>query len=94
MRKGVPLKYVNILRSLYAQSLGNVRVYNELSETFRTNSGVRQGCTASPFLFNFVIDVILEHALRGIEDLGVDIGGGHEITDLDYAYDIVILFEN
>ena len=27
IKKGVPLKYVNILRSLYAQSLGNVRVY-------------------------------------------------------------------
>ena len=94
LRKGVPLKYVNILRSLYAQSVGNVRAYNELSETFYTNSGVRQGCTASPFLFNFVIDVIMESALEGLDDVGIDIGEGRKLADLEYADDIVLLFQD
>ncbi|KAA3674994.1 uncharacterized protein DEA37_0001165 [Paragonimus westermani] len=91
LRKGVPEKYVNLLRSLYAHSASRVRVYGQLSRAFITSSGVRQGCPISPFLFNFVMDDILEGALRESSGLGVELLPGARLTDLEYADDIVLL---
>ena len=71
--KGVPTKFVNILRALYSHTTGRVRVYNELSGSFPTTSGVRQGCPLSPFLFNFVIDVIMECSLNECQGAGVEV---------------------
>ena len=69
-RKGMPQKFVNLLRSLYSHTSGRVRVYGELSGRFETTSGVRQGCPMSPFLFNFVMDKIMEYALQNLQDVG------------------------
>ena len=43
IQQGMPLKFVNIIRALYSQTTGRVRVYGELSKSFPTTSGVRQG---------------------------------------------------
>lgn len=91
--KGVPEKYVNILRALYAHTSGCVRVYGQLSNNFPTVSGVRQGCPLSPFLFNFVIDMIIDTTIQGLDNPGVDIMPGEKIVDLEYADDIVLLFD-
>ena len=72
-RKGVPLKYVNILRALYAHTTGKVRVYRQISQSFDTPSGVRQSCPISPFLFNFVMDEFMRTALAEHETVGVDL---------------------
>ena len=53
VQKGVPIKFVNIIQSMYSQTYGRVRAYGKLSKIFPTKSGVRQGCPLSPFLFNF-----------------------------------------
>ena len=71
--QGMPLKFVNIIRSLYLQTSGRVRVYGELSKSFPTTSGVRQGCPLSPFLFNLVMDVVMTRALQGLQNPGVHI---------------------
>ncbi|CAH8647362.1 unnamed protein product [Dicrocoelium dendriticum] len=93
-RKGVPTKYVNILRALYSNTRGRVRVYGALSDSFSTTSGVRQGCPISPFLFNFVVDSIMECSLAESHDVGVEVLPGERLVDLDYADDIVLLFDN
>ena len=92
-RQGMPRKFVKIIRSLYSQTQGRVRVYGELSKSFPTRSGVRQGCPLSPFLFNFVIDEIMKRALDGLQNPGVRIMTGENLVDLEYADDIVLLFE-
>ncbi|WP_353839211.1 reverse transcriptase domain-containing protein [Acinetobacter baumannii] len=56
-------------------------------------SGVRQGCPLSPFLFNFVIDEIMEECLKGTTESGVQVLPGDKLVDLDYADDIVLLFD-
>jgi hypothetical protein len=94
VRKGMPAKYVNIIRALYSHTSGQVRVYGELSTTFSTESGVRQGCPLSPFLFNFVIDAIMEECLQDATDRGVHVLPGSKLLDLDYADDIVLLFDS
>ncbi len=52
-------------------------------------SGVRQGCSLSPTLFNYIIDWILRQALQDYP--GVQVGANVHVSDLAYADDIVIL---
>ena len=93
LMKGVPEKFVNILRALYAHTSGCIRVYGQMSDDFPTVSGVRQGCPLSPFLFNFVIDMIIDTTLQGLDNPGIDIMPGEKLVDLEYADDIVLLFD-
>ena len=69
-------------------------MYGELSKSFLTRSGVRQGCPLSPFLFNFVIDEIMRQTLEGLQNPGVRVMAGEKLVDLEYADDIVLLFED
>ena len=92
--KGMPTKFRNILQALYLHTTGRVRVYNELSDSFTTTSGVRQGCPISPFLFNFIIDAIMDCTLSGLQNVGIEVSPGGRLVDLDYADDIVMLFDN
>ena len=91
---GMPGKYVNLFKALYSTTTGQVRAYGSLSPQFDISSGVRQGCPASPFLFNFVIDAILQNALNGSHLEGVELLPGSRITDLEYADDIALLCED
>ena len=61
-------------------------------KSFPTRSGVRQGCP--PFLFNFVIDEIMIRTLEGLPKPGVHVITGENLADLEYADDIVLLFED
>ena len=93
VQQGMPVKFVNIIRALYSQTSGRVKVYGELSKSFPTTSGVRQGCPLSPFVFNMVIDAVMIRALEGLHNPGVHFINGENIVDLEYADDIVLLFE-
>ncbi|TNN07625.1 Retrovirus-related Pol polyprotein from type-2 retrotransposable element R2DM, partial [Schistosoma japonicum] len=92
--KGVPKKYINLIQALYSKTTGRVRAYGELSSKFLTSSGVRQGCPPSPFLFNFVIDMLLDITMSSSDFLGVDLLPGAPLTDLEYADDIVLFGED
>ncbi|CAH8450567.1 unnamed protein product [Schistosoma margrebowiei] len=91
--KGVPKKYINPIQTLYSNTTGLVKAYGELSSELITSSGVRQGCPLSPFLFNFVVDVLLEMTLFLSKFPGVELLPGGSLVDLEYADDIV-LFED
>ena len=62
-------------------------------QSFPISSGVCQGCPLSPFLFNFVIDEIMMRALESLPKPGVHVITGEKLVDLEYADDIVPLFE-
>ena len=89
--KGVPPKFLQLVKALYVNTRGRVRAYGKLSSEFTTTSGVRQGCPLSPFLFNFVIDVILEMSIPTSDAEGVELLPGCPLIDLEYADDIVLL---
>ena len=93
-RQGMPRKFVEIIPPLYLQTQRRLRVYAELSKSFPTRSGVRQGCPLSPFLFNFVIDEIMRQTLKGLQNPGVHVRAGEKLVDLEYADDVVLLFED
>ena len=65
-----------------------------LSSSFPTSCAVRQGCPISPFLFNFVIDTLMEACMAALRNTGLCIAPNDRILDLDYADDIVLLFDS
>ena len=92
--KGVPPKFLQLVKALYANTRGRVRAYGKLSSEFATTSGVRQGCPLSPFLFNFVIDFLLEMSISTCDVEGVELLPGCPLVDLEYADDIALLGAN
>ena len=92
-QKDVPSKFVNLIKSLYSQSRGWVRVYDILSLEFTTKNGVHQSCPAYPFLHNFVMDALPETASTLSPHSGVELLPGGTVPDLEYADDVVLLSE-
>ncbi len=64
-------KMKNLLRSIYENVKVCVRSNNEMSESFSSNIGVRQGCILSPFLFSFFINefatLVEQNGTHGIQ---------------------------
>ena len=83
--KGVPKNYINLIKALYSSTTGRVRAYGELSSELITTSGVRQGCPLSPFLFNFVVDMLLEITLSSSKFKRVELLSEDSLVDLEYA---------
>ena len=51
-----------------------VRIEGELTKWFRVTMGVRQGCGLSLYLFNVMLEVVMNLALKDTE-IGVNING-------------------
>jgi len=79
----------NCIGSLHNQSMFSVLVGGIMSNPFKTNTGVRQGCPLSPFLFNLFLEQIMAQALDGFEVI-VSIGGS-KIYNLRFADDIHLI---
>ncbi|KER31298.1 hypothetical protein T265_02479 [Opisthorchis viverrini] len=75
-------KLLTLLKVLYANSRGRVEVYGKLSPEFTTSSGVRQGCPLSPFLFNFVIDTIMEDSIPASYACEIEVLPGPPLTNI------------
>jgi len=75
------------MQDLYTQTNLQVRLGKLLSASFRTRSGIRQGCVLAPALFCKAMDCIMD---RAMSHRGVMISG-ENIPDSDYADDIAAL---
>ncbi len=53
---GVGGKLLKGVRSFYENASASVWMNGELSESFKVEVGVRQGCVMSPWLFNNYMD--------------------------------------
>ena len=62
---------MNGIKSMYINSLACVRVKGGESECFRINSGVRQGCIMSPWLFNVYMDAVMKEVKMWMRRRGV-----------------------
>ena len=87
---GVDGKYIKIIRNLYWDQTASVRIMTELSEEIRIQRGVRQGCVASPTLFNLYTEKIFRHI---INMKGGNVGGT-TYNNLIYADDTALLAGN
>jgi Reverse transcriptase (RNA-dependent DNA polymerase) len=86
----IPDKTIGIIRKLYDGSRCAVTVDRQLEDWFQIVTGVRQGCILSPLLFLLVMDWTLRRSADDFKCRIQWIDGGR-LTDLDFAYDIVLL---
>ena len=87
---GIPEKIVNLVRSLYVGTNCQVSHDGQLSEPFQINTGVRQGCLLSPFLFTLAVDWILKESTKG-KKCEVQWTPWIQLEDLDFADDLSLM---
>ena len=83
---------VNVIGTLNERTGAVVRKGTIVTDRFRTECGVIQGCPLSPHLFNTYLEQVMREALDGYEH-GITIGGV-SMNNLRYADDIVLLAES
>lgn len=82
---GISFKLVKLIEALYTKTSSSVWSGSALSDSFTTESGVKQGCPLSPLLFALYLNDIHDSLDDGIRI------GSKEIKVLMYADDIVLL---
>ncbi|CAF4650620.1 unnamed protein product [Rotaria sp. Silwood2] len=98
-----------MLQLLYEDTSAQVRIDDDVSESFVMNTGVRQGCILSPILFNVHVDYIMKQIIKqaNVQDVKLSYrlgdfwlsgkgNGSHHVhlLTLMYADDIVIMCDN
>jgi len=92
-KTGIDENDIAIIANLYWQQKTQIKIGTNLTEPVKIKRGVRQGCVLSPSLFNIYTD----HIFREIETDGDEermpgiVVGGHNINNLRYADDTVLL---
>ena len=77
---------------MYVDSLACVRVKEGVSEWFRIDSGVRQGCIMSPWIFNVYMDAVMKEVKMRMGRRGMrfmEEWGEWRLPSLLYADDLV-----
>jgi hypothetical protein len=88
-RKLVEGMYLNILKAVYDKPIVNIIINGEKLKPFSLNSGMRQGCSLSPLLFNIVLE-FLARAIRQEEMKGIQMG--KETVKISLYADNMILY--
>jgi hypothetical protein len=91
--KGLPQKFVNLIKEGYNGYKCRILHEGTLSEEFETSTGVRQGCILSPLLFLVVIDEVLKTTVQD-KKRGLMWTFEENLEDLDFADDICLLSQN
>ena len=63
---GIPEKLIRLVQELYRDLQARVRAEDGLSEAFKVDTGVRQGCILSPLLFIAFMDGILRFTVTDL----------------------------
>ena len=61
VKKGIPLKYIDLIKDMYGEAKTNVKTCGGLTEDFPITIGLHQGSALSPFLFAAVLDELTHH---------------------------------
>ena len=85
-------KITSILKTLYRDNRACLNINGYISPSFQSNSGVKQGDSLSPTLFNLYINDLI-HELNG-QHSGVSIDEQTQVSALMYADDLAIISDN
>ena len=73
-RSGIQGPYLNMIKAIYSKPVANIKVNGKKLEAIPLNSGTRQGCPLSPYLFNIVFEVLARAITQQNEIKGIQIG--------------------
>lgn len=90
---GIPQKIVSLIEEMYKNTTCRVLHEGQLTESFEINTGVRQGCLLSPFLFILAIDWLMKTGTERRRN-GIQWTLWEQLDDLDFADDIALLSHN
>lgn len=88
---GVPRELAQLIIAMNTDTKAYVRRGKDKSSCFNIRTGVRQGSALGPFLFNYVVDAIMNSAVRGRTDGPMLFPSNRRLDDLDFADDVAIL---
>ena len=57
-RSGIQGPFLNIVKAIYSKPVANIKLNGEKLEAIPLNSGTRQGCPLSPYLFNILLEIL------------------------------------
>ena len=87
---GVPEKITNIIRNSYKGMTCRVVHGGQLTDAFQVQTGVRQGCLLSPFLFLLAIDWVMKTSTTQKRN-GIPWSPKNQLDVLDFADDLAFL---
>ena len=87
---GVPPKILTIIKKLYKNNEICVTNNGLQSDWVRIESGVKQGCGMSGFLFLIVLDWVMRNSVEG-KNTGIRWKFTSKLEDLDFADDIALM---
>lgn len=90
MKKGVPVQVIETIEEMYTNACAEISVGRKTTRKTAINSGVNQGCPLSPFLFNLVLDELIEKLKS--KNIGVRINGSL-LNVMAFADDLVVITE-
>ena len=90
---GVPDHLTCLLRNLCVSQEASVRTWHGITDQFRIEKGVRQGCILLPWLFNFDAECIMQNTRLDESQAGIKIAG-RNIKNLRYTHDITLMAES
>ena len=88
--QGISHKIVNIFQALYENSECRAIHNNQVTDPFRVDTGVRQGCILLPVLFSMAVDRLIQTVILGRRQ-GIQWTLMTVLEDLDHADDIGLL---
>ena len=86
----IDCKDLRVVRNIYWEQTAAIKIDNEISPFIKVKRGVRHGCVFSPDLFN----LYSENILREIQDQAGILIGGHNLNNVGYADDIVLIADS
>jgi hypothetical protein len=86
-RAGTPKPILEAITALYSETKFAVSYEGMLSEVREQKTGIRQGCTLSPFLFVIIMNVIMHDVMNKtrpkVQEFRIDCTSFHEILYAD-----------
>ena len=92
-KMGIEGTYLNIEKAIYDKPTANVILNGEKLKAFALRSGIRQGCSLSPLLFNIFLEVLATAIREEKEIKGIQIGK-EEVKLSPFADDMILYIEN
>lgn len=86
-KRNISLRIIKTIENIYANNSMKAKIHGQLSETIPTGTGIRQGDSLSPLLFNIIMDEIVKKVKtkRGYPM------GDNTISVVCYADDAILL---